>query len=109
VLVIALAVVITRSRERGRREALRVSEQNTQARKTHVLTIEELALNDEDFIIPPMERPEATPEYTPFRPRFTRWSRDLASKYWVAPRDIATEIVESINDRNMQRLFDEVP
>ncbi len=74
-----------------------------------LLTTEELALGAEDFVLPPLDRPEAPMEYVPFRPRITRWSQDLTSKYWVAPRDIATEIVESINDRNIRRLFEDVP
>ena len=48
-------------------------------------------------------------QYAPFRPRITRWSADLAAKYWVSPRDIAAEIIQSVNDQNMQRLFQGIP
>ena len=107
--VITLSVVASRTAERTRRAAAQARQESARANKKPLVTTEELALGAEDFVLPPLDRPEARMEYVPFRPRLTRWSQDLASKYWVAPRDIATEIVESINDRNMQRLFQDVP
>ena len=56
-----------------------------------------------------LDRPGPRLEYVPFRPRLKRWSAELAAKYWVAPREVATEIVQTINDQNIQRLFQDVP
>jgi hypothetical protein len=107
--VITLGVVASSAAGRSRRAAAPTLEQNARAGKEPLITTEELALGAEDFILPPLDRPGARLEYTPFRPRISRWSHELASKYWVSPRDIAAELVESINDQNMQRLFQDVP
>ncbi len=108
-LVITLSVVASTTAERSRRAAAQALQESARTQKAPLLTIGELALGAEDFILPPLERPATGPEYAPYRPRLTRWSQDLASKYWVAPRDIATDIVESANDRNIRRLFQDVP
>ena len=107
--VIALAVLSSAAAGRSRRAAAQTEEESARAKKKPLLTMEELALGAEDFILPPLDRPEPRLEYVPFRPRLKRWSADLAAKYWVAPRDVATEIVQTINDQNMQRLFQDVP
>ena len=107
--VITLAIVASAAAGRSRRAAAQAAEESAREKKKPLLTMEELALGAEDFILPPLDRPEAKMEYVPFRPRLKRWSAGMASKYWVAPRDIAAEIVETINDQNMQRLFQEVP
>ena len=107
--VITLAVAASAASGRARRASAQAAEDSAREKKKPLLTMEELALGAEDFILPPLDRPEAQQQYAPFRPRLTRWSADLASKYWVAPRDIATEIVETINDQNARRLFQDVP
>ena len=107
--VITLAVLGSSAAARSRREAAQATEESARSKKQPLLSAEELALSSEDFILPPLDRPAAKLKYAPFRPRLTRWSADLAAKYWVAPRDIAAEIVQSINDQNMQRLFQDVP
>jgi hypothetical protein len=108
-LVITLAVVSSAANGRARRAAAQAAEESARAKKKPLLTMEELALGAEDFILPPLDRPEKKLEYVPFRPRLTRWSAELVAKYWVAPRDVAAEIVQAINDRRMQRLFQDVP
>jgi hypothetical protein len=107
--VITLVIVASAAAGRARRASAQAAEESARQKKKPLLTMEELALGAEDFILPPLDRPEGKQQYAPFRPRLTRWSADLASKYWVSPRDIATEIVETINDQNMQRLFQDVP
>jgi hypothetical protein len=107
--VITLFVVASSAAGRSRRAAAQALEESARAKKRPLLTTEELALGAEDFILPRLDRPEPKLEYVPFRPRLSKWSADLASKYWVAPRDIAAEIVETINDQNMERLFQDVP
>ncbi len=107
--VITLAVLASAAAGQSRRAAAQALQESARAMKKPLLTTEDLALGAEDFILPPVDRPEAGMEYAPFRPRLTRWSSEEAAKYWVAPRDIAAEIVASINDQNMQRLFQDVP
>ena len=108
-LVITIAVASSAAGGRARRAAAQAAEESARTKKKPVLTMEELALGAEDFILPPLDRPEGKLEYVPFRPRLKRWSAELVSKYWVAPRDVATEIVQTINDQKMQRLFQDVP
>jgi len=107
--VITLAVLASSTAARSRRQAAQVNEDSARSKKKPLISAEELALSTEDFILPRLDRPASKPQYAPFRPRLTRWSAELAAKYWVAPRDIAAGIVASINDQNMQRLFQDVP
>jgi hypothetical protein len=107
--VITLGVLASSVAGRSRREAAQAKEESALSKKKPLLTAEELALGSEDFILPPLDRPESKLRYVPFRPRLTRWSPELVEKYWVAPRRIAGEIVESINDQYVQRLFQDVP
>jgi hypothetical protein len=107
--VITLSVAVSSTAARMRREAAQAREESMRPKKQPLLTAEDLALSPEDFLLPPMDQPASKMRYTPFRPRITRWNADLAAKYWVEPREIAAEIVESINDQNMQRLFQDVP
>jgi hypothetical protein len=107
--VVTLAVISSAAAGRSRSAAAQTAEESARAKKKPLLTMQELALGAEDFILPPLDRPEPRLEYVPFRPRLKRWSADLAAKYWVTPRDVATEIVQTVNDQNMQRLFQDVP
>ncbi len=107
--VITLAVLASSAAARSRRQAAQAAEESARAQKQPLLTAEELALSTEDFILPSLDRPAVKLEYVPFRPRLTRWSADIAAKYWVAPRDIASGIIQSVNDQNMERLFEDVP
>jgi hypothetical protein len=107
--VITLFILASSIAGQTRRAAAQALLERAAAKTQPLLTTEGLALGAEDFILPSLDRPEVKPSYAPFRPRITRWSADLASKYWVAPRGIAQEIVQSINDQNMQRLFQDVP
>jgi len=107
--VITLAVTASAAAGRARRASAQAAAESAREKNKPLLTMQELALGAEDFILPPLDRPEAKQRYVPFRPRLTRWSAELASKYWVSPRDIATEIVERINDQDIERLFQDVP
>jgi len=107
--VITLAVVVPSAGDRARRAASTAKEQGARRKMPPLLTAEELALGSEDFILPSLDLPTDGMHYAPFRPRITRWSADLAAKYWVSPRDIAAEIIQSVNDQNMQRLFQDIP
>jgi hypothetical protein len=107
--VITLAVVTSGSGARAGRAAAEAAAERLQNKKPPALSAEELALSPEDFMLPSMEPVERSLEYVPFRPRLQRWSPALVDRFWIAPRDIATEIVGSINDQNMQQLFQKVP
>jgi hypothetical protein len=107
--VITLVVVASSSGARARRVAAEVAAERLQHEKPPALTPEELALTPEDFLLPSFEPVARSLEYVPYRPRLQRWNPELVDKYWIAPRDIAQEIVGSINDQNMQRLFQKVP
>ncbi len=73
------------------------------------ITAADLALGEDDFLLPSFEAPAQEPRYVPFRPRRQRWTAEEAAKYWVPPRQIATDLVQAENDRAIQRLFQDVP
>ena len=107
--VITLSVLASSSAARARQASAQAAEESRRAKKPPAFTAEDLALGAEDFLLPSLESPVLEPRYAPFRPRQSQWSVEQAAKYWVAPRDIATEMVESTNDRTIQRLFQDVP
>ncbi len=74
-----------------------------------LLSPDELSITPEDYMIPDLTPAPTSPQYTPYRPRLQKWNQELVQKYWVDPREIAKEIVGSINDRNMDQLFQNVP
>ena len=106
--VITLAVLLHSTATRARQSAATAREEALRAQRKPLLTAEDLALGAEDFMLPPPPPMESEPRYVPFRPRLARWSAEIAGRYWVPPRDIATEIVEAMNDRYMERLFQDV-
>lgn len=107
--VITLSVLASSSVARARQVSARALEESRRPKKPPAFTAEDLALGAEDFLLPSLESPVLEPRYAPFRPRQSRWSVEEVAKYWVSPRDIATEMVESMNDRAIQRLFQDVP
>jgi len=106
--IITLSVLAGSTAARARQAAALAREDAQRAQKKPVLTTEELALGVDDFMLPAPPPMESEPRYVPFRPRLTRWSPELAARYWVSPRQIATEIVESMNDQYIERLFQDV-
>lgn len=65
-------------------------------------------LSVDDFIFPTLPPADSMPDYYPFRPRLHRWSREDVEKYWVSPRQIAIDTIATINDRNMESMFEKV-
>jgi hypothetical protein len=106
--VITLSVLASSSAARTR-QAAKAQEESRRASAPRALTSEDLALGADDFLLPSFEPPALQPRYAPFRPRRSRWSAEEAAKYWIPPRRIATEMVESMNDRAIRRLFQDVP
>jgi hypothetical protein len=106
---VTLAVVGGAAAARARRASAEALLDRQAARKPSLLSAEDLAITPEDFLLPTIAEADTRLLYAPFRPRLARWNPELIRKYWVPPREIAAEIVESINDQNMQRLFQNVP
>jgi hypothetical protein len=106
--VITLAILASSVAAQARLSAAQAREESLRAQKKPALTAEELALGVEDFMLPAPPPTETQARYVPFRPRIPRWSAELAARYWVSPRDIAVQIVESENDQYIQRLFQDV-
>ena len=111
--VVAFAITLgvmgagVRAHSRGNQEAQRA--EDARAQKPLALSAEEMTLSPEDFLLPDLHAPVKEQSYIPYRPRMQRWTAQVAGAYWVAPRQIALDIIASINDRAMQRLFEKVP
>jgi hypothetical protein len=107
--VITLVVLATASGARARKAAQdRLSEAVAPA-PAPGLHPEDLGITVDDFLLPKVTAIDTTEHYVPFRQRLTQWTPELIAKYWISPRQIATEIVASLNDQNMRRLFEKVP
>ena len=107
--VITLAIVASSARGRVRRAEAAQRAELSRALKPPALSAEELSLTADDFLLPDLAPLEKTPTYTPFRPRLPQWSRQMVAAWWISPREIALEFIASVNDANMQRLFEKVP
>jgi hypothetical protein len=106
--VITLAVISSAEGARTSRLAAAERQEVARTQKPPALSPEELALTPEDFLLPLPQSLEKTPQYVPFRPRLARWSAEAVGKYWIPPRQIALELLQSANDQNMRRLFEKV-
>jgi hypothetical protein len=106
--VTTLAVLGSQTAARNRRRA-EVRLQTLEKTQKPALTAEELSLTPDDFLLPRIEPLVKTPQYEPFRPRLVRWSPQMVEKFWIAPRDIAIEIVSSLNDQRIRHLFETTP
>jgi hypothetical protein len=111
--VVAFAITLgimgagVRSRSRGTQDVQRA--ETAHAQKPPALKLEEMTLSPEDFLLPDLRPPLRESVYVPYRPRIQRWNAQVAGAYWVAPRQIAIDIIASINDQAMKRLFEKVP
>jgi len=107
--VITLSIVASGARGRLRSAEAAQRAEIARMQEPPALSAEELSLTADDFLLPELTTLETSPTYTPFRPRLQRWSRQMVAAYWISPREIALEIIASINDANMQRLLEKVP
>ena len=48
------------------------------------------------------------PEITLFRERTGRWDEELINRFWVPPARIGLEKLRELNDKNIERLFEDV-
>ena len=107
--VITLVVLASASGTRARKASRDLLAAQAPPVTSSALHPEDFGITAEDFLRPAVAAVDTGLEYTPFRPRLSRWTPELISKYWISPRQIATEIVGSLNDQNMRRLFESVP
>ena len=63
----------------------------------------------QDFELPRPVGADQPLTYQPFRARERRWTQEEIRKYWVAPRDIAIDLVSRVNDQAVSRLFQDIP
>jgi len=103
--VITLIVLTVSFNSRERRSAAQARE--SQVSLPAPQTEEELSVSD--FLLPAAPPADKPAEYYPFRPRLLRWSRENVEKFWVSPRQIATDTISAINDRNLESMFEKVP
>jgi hypothetical protein len=107
--VVTLAIL---SSSAGSRSARRAREARQELERNHpqpVLSAADLELAPDDFLLPPAPSVDTGLSYVPFRPRLERWSAEMVGKYWIPPRDIAIDVLVSVNDENMRRLLQDVP
>jgi hypothetical protein len=107
--VVTLAVLGSQVAARNRRRAAVEAQAIERTQKPPALSAEELSLTPDDFLLPQIEPLVKAPQYEPFRPRLARWSPEMVGKYWIAPRDIAVEIIASLNDQRIRHLFETAP
>ncbi len=102
--VITLIVLTASFNSRERRAAQEAREAQG---KSMAPQVEQLSVDD--FLLPAAPSADKPAGYYPFRPRLLRWSRENVEKFWVSPRRIATDTIGTINDRNMESMFEKVP
>jgi hypothetical protein len=107
--IVTLAVLGSSTGSRARRRAQEARQELDKTRRTPVLSAAELELTPDDFLLPPTPAANTDLSYVPYRPRFTAWSAEMADKYWIAPREIAIDVLKAVNDENMKRLLQDVP
>ena len=107
--VVTLVVMASSYGGRARRRAQEARQELERTRTPPVLSAAELELTPDDFLLPPAPTVDTRLSYVPFRPRLERWSAEMVGKYWIPPRDIAIDILKSVNDANMERLLQGVP
>jgi len=107
--VITLSVLASQTAADTRSRATAALQELQKAQKAPPLTSEELALAPEDFLLPSTAVEPRVQGYVPWRPRTSRWTKEMVDAYWVPPRQVAAEIVATINDQAMERLFEKVP
>ena len=107
--VITLIVLASAAGARARKQARDLLTETAPSIASPALHPEDFGITADDYLRPSVAAVDTALQYVPFRPRMSRWTPELISKYWISPRQIATEIVASLNDQNIRRLFESVP
>jgi len=107
--VITLVAVASASGARAKKAAQVAPPETVSRASAAALRPEDLGISADDFMLPTVAAIDGAEHYEPFRPRLQKWSPALIARYWIPPRQIATEIVSSLNDQNMRQLFEKVP
>jgi hypothetical protein len=74
--------------------------------KTPATRNQRLTLND--FILPSITEKMYETEMELYRERTGRWDDDTIEKFWVPPTRIGLEKLRELNDKNIERLFEDV-
>jgi hypothetical protein len=106
---VTLGIMGARVKARSERVQQYQRQETVRKQKPPVLTPAETALSVDDFLLPESPAPAGGTGYVPYRPRLVRWSPQAVSAYWISPRQIAIDIIASINDQAVQRLLEKVP
>jgi hypothetical protein len=107
--VITLVVSVSVSGAKARRAAQEIPRDAVPRASSGALSPDDLGITADDFLLPGIAPVDLDEHYTPFRQRLTKWSPALIARYWIPPRQIATEIISSLNDQNLRELFQRVP
>ncbi len=65
-------------------------------------------LSVDDLMLPSLHASEAGPQYYPFRPRLSRWTKENVERFWVSPRQIVIDAIGAMNDKNLENLLEKV-
>lgn len=108
-LAFVITLVVAISGARSKRSAQETPRDTVPRISATVLRPDDLGITADDFLLPSIAPVDLAEHYAPFRQRLTKWSPALIARYWIPPRQIATEIISSLNDQNMRELFQKVP
>jgi hypothetical protein len=61
-----------------------------------------------DFMLPDQVQRLLEPDKKLYRERTGRWDEQSVGEYWVPPADIGLEKLRELNDKNIERLFEDV-
>ncbi len=61
-----------------------------------------------NFILPAPEESLGRTDVPPFRERSERWDRKEIERFWVPPERIGLEKLRKLNDKNIERLFEDI-
>jgi hypothetical protein len=61
-----------------------------------------------NFILPAPEESLGRTDVPPFRERSQSWDRKEIERFWVPPERIGLEKLRKLNDKNIERLFEDV-
>jgi hypothetical protein len=106
--IITLSVMASRAAADARGRAAQAVKEQQAAAPGPALTTQELALAPDDFMLP-TEQGRRLPAYIPWRPRTPVWTKEMVDTWWIPPREIAADMLGTVNDQAMQRLFEKVP
>jgi hypothetical protein len=61
------------------------------------------------FVIPDESKNELAPQYYLFKTILGKWDQKMVAKYWISPSQIGLENLKKMNDKNIEKMFDDIP